>query len=118
MEDKIEIDLPGKFNPEEEAILEYLYVNPAKTVGTRSLIKALKPEKSSAEQQQYTYEEIQSAIETLIAEELARGKRVAVAGRVCFEKLRLTQKGEVTAIKERKRAKKLVVTTQHIGGHK
>ena len=117
-EDKIETDIPGKFNAAEEAILEYLYVHPAKTIGTKSLIRAFKPDLTTIKQQQRAYEEIQSAIETLIADELARGKRVSSSGRVCYEKLRLTQKGEVAAIKERKRERKFVVSIRRIGGEK
>jgi hypothetical protein len=117
-EDEIETDIPGKFNAAEEAILEYLYVHPGKTIGTKSLIRAFKPHLTTIKQQQQAYEETQSSIETLIADELVRGKRVCSSGRVCFEKLRLTQKGEVAAIKERKRERKFVISIRDIGTKK
>jgi len=114
-EDRIEFDIPGKFNAAEEAILEYLYAHPDEVIGTDSLSGALKPDRKTIEQQQQTYEEIQSGIETLIAAGLVRGKRVSNSGNVCFEKLRLNRKGEVAAIRERKRLNKIVVSFDRFG---
>jgi hypothetical protein len=107
-DDKMEIGIPGKFSPEEEAILDHLYNHPDEMIGTGTLIGTLKPDQEATEKRQQSYEEIQGAIETLVAQGLAKGKRVSISGRVCFEKLRLTPRGEVAAIKERKRVKKLV----------
>lgn len=114
----IETDIPGKFDATEEAVLEYLYVHPGRVVGTEDLIREIKPDPGTTEQRQYTYDEIQGAIETLIADKIARGKRVSVSGRVSFEKLSLTRRGEVAAIRERKREKKLVVSISVIGRDK
>jgi hypothetical protein len=117
-EDSIEIKIPGEFNAAEEALLEYLYVHPAKTTGTRSLTRNLRADRSTTEQKQYTYEEILSAIETLIADRLAAGKRVSTSGRLSYEKIRLTTKGEAAAIKERKREKKIAIEIRDLGSDK
>jgi hypothetical protein len=117
-DDEIEMDIPGGLSQEEEAILDHLYNHPGEVIGTGSLMGTLKPDRDAPEKEQQAYEEIQGAIETSVAHGFAWGKRVSTSGRVCFDKLRLTRKGEVAAIRERKREKKLVFKIVDLGRDK
>jgi hypothetical protein len=107
--EKFESDIPGKFSPEEEAVLDYLYNHPDEAIVTKSLTEVLKPDRDTEEKQHQSYEEIQGAIEALIVSGLVKGKRGSSSGKIFFSKLRLTPKGEIAAINERKRPKKIVV---------
>ena len=91
-----------KFSETEKLILESLYANPDSKLGTADLMKVVKPEQSTEEQQQQAYKETQYAIETLVAENLAKGKLHAGFGDVCYAELRLTAKGEAEAINQRR----------------
>jgi len=105
------VKVQGKFNETEEAILEFLYTHP-NGWGTYSLTRELRPEPKtglSEEQKLKAFDEIQHAIETLVAAKVAKGKRLRDAsGRVYFEKLQLTANGEAEAIKQRRRVKQIV----------
>jgi hypothetical protein len=86
----------GNYSEVEEAILDYLFNNPAATTGTYSLMKALKPDKDSPDgswttpaAQQKAYEEIEFGIETLIKDKLAKGKRGGTPGNIEYNQLQL-----------------------------
>jgi hypothetical protein len=116
MEDgTIEINLPGEFDPMEEAILNSLYEHPRGDIGVKDLVRILKPEHTTAEQQEQDFEEVQHGIETLIVARLVRGQRVSESGKVRHDTLRLTRKGEAEAIKQRRREKKITVSMVRIG---
>lgn len=118
MNEHFEMNIPGKFNPLEESILDYLYDHPDDEIGTESLAQALKPEQFAAGvgAEIAVCDEVQNGIETLIAANLVRGKRIAPLKVVEYSKLRLTPKGEAEAIKQRRRDKKLIVSVKNIGG--
>lgn len=98
----IDTDDAGKLNQDEKAILDYLYANPIRGIGTGSLMRAFRPDQDTEGKQQQAYREIQGAIETLVLGGLVKGKRGSRSGEVYFDDLRLTPKGERAAIKERK----------------
>ncbi len=100
---------PGKFNATEEAILAYLYAHPEE-IGTKGLASILKLE------EQESWKDIEEGIKTLIAAGLIRGKRVSDPQCVWHEKLRLTTKGEVEAIKQERRPKGITVNIELVGG--
>jgi hypothetical protein len=104
MEDHFDTIAPSKFSPAVEAILIHLYENPQGDTGTASLVEMLNLKQSEA-QQQFSFDDIQEAIEDLIFEDRVRGKRLRESGRVQHVKLRLTPKGEKVAIAERRRAR-------------
>jgi hypothetical protein len=106
MKDTFDVDVPGKFGGAEVAILDYLYKHP-ESIGTSGLVKILKPDHKTGEQQKLAFEEIQDGVETLIASRLVKGKRVSQSGRIEFVQLRLTAKGEAEAIKQKRRLKKI-----------
>jgi hypothetical protein len=87
---------PGKFSATEEAILAHLYAHPEE-IGAKGLASILKPE------EQESWKDIEEGIKTLIAARLVRGKRVSDSQSVWHEKLHLTTKGEVEAIKQERR---------------
>ena len=115
MKETFDLDAPGKLGGAEVAILDYLYKHPGESIGTAGLVKVLKPEHKTGEQQTLAFEEIQDGVETLIANKLAKGKRVSQSGRIEFVQLRLTAKGEAEAIKQKRRLKKIRVTVSTIG---
>jgi hypothetical protein len=91
------IPVHGKFGLTCKAILRCLYKRQDGTTGTKDLMKVLRPE-----QRQKAYEEIQTAVEKLLAAKLVTGKRAVEPGRVFFNKLCLTPKGEIEVIQQRK----------------
>jgi hypothetical protein len=115
---RIEFDILGKFSGTEEAILEYLFTHDDGPIGTSRLAGALKPDRTSAEQQQEACEEIQVGLETLDLAGLIRRRRVPRSGSVYFENIHLTRKGEVAAMRERKRVNKVVVSIVYSAGEK
>jgi hypothetical protein len=102
-----EIDLPGKYNAIEEAILIYLYEHPGWDAGTANLVQMLKPGLQSDELQQ-AWEDVQYGIETLVKDGLVSGNRYLQNGLLQYSKLNLSTKGEVEAITQKRRPKKLV----------
>jgi hypothetical protein len=111
MRDNYEINVPGKFSPTEEAILEYLYAHPGDSVATADLVKVLKPEQNTIE----AFDEIQYGIETLVAARVVNGKRVSEAGTIQYTALRLTTKGQAEAIKQQRRTKSIKVSVTSSG---
>ncbi|SRR6266487_3403673 len=96
------IEIPpaaGKFSETEEATLAYLYAHPEEEIGAKGLASILKPE------EQESWKDIEEGIKTLIVAGLVVGKRVSDTQSVWHEKLRLTTKGEMEAIKEERRPK-------------
>jgi hypothetical protein len=102
-------DAPGEFSKMEQAVLDYLFAHPDSAIATMGLMKVLKPEQDTEEQQRQAYTETEHAIEALIAGGLVKGKRHEGLGDVYFDELFLTPKGEVEAIKRRHEGTKLII---------
>jgi hypothetical protein len=96
------ITVPGEFGLAGKDILRRLYTSKDKTLGTKNLMRILRPQQIEGEQEQKAYEEIQDAVEDLLMAGLVTGKKVVESGRVMFEKLNLTPKGIRKAIRVRK----------------
>jgi hypothetical protein len=110
----IESIIPGDFGETEESILDYLYQHPGHGTGTAQLVKALKPQPDNEpETGKQAFQEIQKAVEALILARVVRGKRRAALGDVYFDDLVLTPKGELAAIKARRRLKKVLIDPAH-----
>jgi hypothetical protein len=99
--------VPSVFDTRESAVLIAMYevangtytsytlawkVNPTAQVGTPSAVAA--------------FTETREATERLIRRDLVRGERLTGADGVYFNKLKLTAKGERTAIQEREKAER------------
>lgn len=110
--DNFEVNVPGKFTPTEEAVLEYLYGHPTESIGTADLARIVKSDQDAIG----PVNETQYAIETLVAARLVKGKRVSESGKIRFVGLRLTTKGEAEAIKQQRRTKSIKVNIRMIGG--
>ena len=104
-----DMNIPGKFTPLEEVILEFMYENPNESIGTASL--ALVPKIAAVQ----TIDEVQYAIESLILARLVRGKRTLQSGKVRHIKVKLTAKGEAVAIQEQRRVKNIRLNIMTIG---
>jgi len=104
-----EVNLAGEFSETEEAMLAYLYAHPDSDIGTPGLMTILKLGQDNDEQRQQAYKVTQYAIETLVASGLVKGKRYPGFGDVYHAELRLTPKGEMEAIKQKRRVKKIIV---------
>jgi hypothetical protein len=102
-----EIDLPEKYSEIEEAILIYLYEHPGWDAGTANLVQILKLGLESDELRQ-ALEDVQYGIETLVKNGLVRGHRYVQNGLLQYSKLKLSSKGEVEAITQKRRPTKLV----------
>ena len=102
-----EIDLPGKYSAIEEAILIYLFEHQGWDAGTVNLVQILKPGLQSDELQQ-AWKDVQYGIETLVQDGLVSGNRYVQNGLLQYSKLKLSSKGEVDAITQRRRPTKLV----------
>ena len=74
-------------------------------------MRILRPQQIEGEQDQQAYEEIQVAVEKLIAAKLITGKRVPESERVFFDKLHLTRKGEIEAIRRKDTPDYIVVNS-------
>lgn len=116
------ISLPGRYTEIEEAILNYLYENPSTPTGTAHLLIALRPQQTPAsfepvvgEARNKEFDEIQYAIETLIADGLAAGQRIVQSQRLQYVQLKLTRKGEAQAIVEKRRPKEVTSTIPRPG---
>jgi hypothetical protein len=86
-----------------KTILRLLYRTSDKTLGTKDLMRILRPEQVDGEQEQKAYEEIQAGVEKLLGARLVTGKWVVESERVFFDKLHLTSKGLIEAIQMRNR---------------
>lgn len=105
MEEERALTLPGskgKYSEIEEAILKYLYEHPDWSIGTMSLVQALKSEVKDEESEK-AFSDIQYGVETLIADKLIKGKRVLASQVIQFVQLELTPKGEAEAILQKRR---------------
>lgn len=118
MDESKVINVPGEFSELEEAILDLLYNNPNSNYGTGGLVRELRPEppdgsdEQKAEQQKQAFHDVQYGIETLIVAKHLKGKRQrAFNGDVYFEELKLTPSGEAAAIKQKRRLKKIVISS-------
>lgn len=94
-----EVVIPGKFNARQESILDYLYAHPNLRIATHELAREL----------ELTFRDVQHEVETLVASQIVKGKRVASSGAIAFERIRLTARGEREAIKERRRVKRIII---------
>jgi hypothetical protein len=105
VEEERALTLPGskgKYSEIEEAILKYLYEHPDWSIGTMSLVQALKSEVKDEESEK-AFSDIQYGVETLIADKLIKGKRVLASQVIQFVQLELTPKGEAEAILQKRR---------------
>jgi hypothetical protein len=102
-----EIDLPGKSSAIEEAILIYMYEHPLE-IGTANLVQVLRPGLPlESDETRQAWEDVQYGIETLVKDRLVRGTRQLHRNLVQYSNLTLTADGEVEAITQKRRAKKL-----------
>jgi hypothetical protein len=102
-------DISGPLGIVGKAVLGCLYKHANGTIGTKDLMKILRPSQNEVGQEQKAYEEIQGAIEKLLLARLVTGKRVPESEKVYHIKLRLTPKGEVEALRQRDLPDTLVV---------
>ncbi len=98
MVETIKMDVPGKFSPIEESILEHLTSQVGKET-TENLASVLK----------CNLQDAQNGIESLIVSRLVKYKRVSLISGVTYVNLQLTKEGERQAIIQRRRVKEIVV---------
>ena len=100
--------LPPAFDAQENAILIAMYEEPNGTYSSYTLSEKLNPEvQRRTEAAGAVFAETRNVTEQLIVKGLVQGERQKGADGVYFEKLRLTAKGEQTAIQVRNNAKEL-----------
>jgi hypothetical protein len=61
--DPVKLTIDTKFGLAGKAILRCLYGSQDRTLGTKELMKILRPQQIEGEQEQQAYEEIQAAVE-------------------------------------------------------
>jgi len=98
MVETIRMDVPGRFSPIEESILEHLVSHTGKEA-TENLASVLK----------CNLQDAQNGIESLIVSRLVKYKRVSLNSGVTYVNLQLTKEGERQAIIQRRRVKEIVV---------
>jgi hypothetical protein len=92
------------FNDKESAALIALYEEPHLTHSTYSLTQKLNPTtQHSTPEYEAAFNNTRDAIEELVLQGLAQGKRSKGANGVYFDDLKLTSKGERAAIQEKRR---------------
>ena len=102
------MSLPPNFNKTESAILIALYEVENGRYSSYSLSEKLHPNiPRLGEEAGAAFEKVRDATEQLIVQGLVSGDRQTGANGVYFEKLRLTTRGEQTAIQVRNKAKLL-----------
>jgi hypothetical protein len=93
------------FKSNESAILITLYEEPNVSYTSYTLTHRLNPTlQITSSDYGAAFGEIRNAIEELIVQGLVRGKRSTGANGIYFSDLKLTYKGEQTAIRERRAA--------------
>jgi hypothetical protein len=105
-----EVTLPGKYPETEEAILIWLYEHPGHDASTDTFTRLFSPDlkmHEASEGLREALEKTQSAIETLVEQRLVARDRF-LQGIVKFSKLRLTDRGEAEAIRQKRRPRKLI----------
>lgn len=96
------------FNDKESAALIALYEEPHLTHSTYSLTQKLNPTTPmSTPEYEAAFNNTRHAIEELVLQGLAQGKRMKGANGVYFDELKLTSKGERAAIQEKRRIAEL-----------
>jgi len=115
--DVISIPNESKYSELEQKIISYLYERPGANPSTWIVIGAFHPEKArlqaSNSERKELFEKFQYAVETLIQDKLAKGKRSVTGGDLQYMSLALTAKGEAEAIKQKRDA--VTLTVIHIG---
>src|SRR3974377_1235550 len=98
---------PPAFDETETAVLLEIYEQPDGTYDSFTLMKKLNPQVPTGTQQAvHALTLICVATENLIERGFVRGKRLRGADGVYFSSLRLTGKGEQTAIRQKKESEK------------
>lgn len=100
----IRVDVPGKFNPIAESILEYL-ISHANKETVEKLAGVLK----------HSVEDVQHGVEDLIVARLVKYKRISTNSGVTYVNLQLTKNGERQAIIQRRRTKEIVLNITTVG---
>jgi hypothetical protein len=100
--------LPPVFSPRESAVLIAMYEVENGRYSSYTLAQKLYPDaKRGTEAEGAAFEQTRDTTEELIVKGLVSGERQSSPNGVYFEKLRLTAKGEQTAIQVRNSAKEL-----------
>lgn len=98
---------PPAFSDKESAILVVLYEEPQANYSSYTLTQRLNPTvRLNTPEYREAFAQIRDATEELIVQGRIRGKRFNNPDGVYFEALALTNKGEQTAIQERRRIAK------------
>jgi hypothetical protein len=92
------------FKGKESAVLIELYEEPNASYSTYTLTQKLNPTiPMSTPEYESAFNNTREAIEELVVQSLAQGKRLKGANGVYFDELKLTSKGEKAAIEEKRR---------------